>query len=286
MIKSLRHEYGNKGQGHRNNPLIPFVLIIVLAAAIFTFYNLGTPPVELDNRLCPKTGARGATILLLDTSDPLTSKHKEELGRLAKLISSEDSDKHESDDGNSFRIDVGELFVVYELRQDPGSPELLIEVCRPQKSPSSRTWRDDIRQGSRFAKKEWESFEKALENLFPQSGGKPQPSSPILETIAVISARHAPGKRGNREFETHLIIFSDMMQNTDLLSHYRTYPEAKAVRQVAPDLLTDLTGVSVSLFFLKRTDPQNPKLQDKKHYYWWTELVMEQGGKIINQEIL
>ncbi|MYB34232.1 MAG: hypothetical protein F4X92_03740 [Gammaproteobacteria bacterium] len=72
------------------------------------------------------------------------------------------------------------------------------------------------------------------------------------------------------------------MQHTSRLSHYKAYPEAKAMRQATPDLLTDLTGVSVSLFRLER--PQYSEFQDVDHYYWWTEIVMEQGGKVINQD--
>ena len=281
MIRSLRDDPENNG--HRNLPFTPLAVFLVLVVGVIAFYNLGTPPVGLDDRLCPeKDGPRGATVLLLDTSDPLTPKHREELKRLAIYISSEIADKDGSNNSNSLGIEPGELLAVYELSQNPGSPVELIQVCRPLKSPDNRTWRDDIRRGRRLSDREWESFEQELENMFPESDGKPQPSSPILETITILSARHAPGKRGNSQFETHLIIFSDLMQHSSRLSHYKTYPEAKAMRKVAPDLLTDLIGVSVSLFRLER--PEYSKFQDEDHYYWWTELVIEQGGKVVNQD--
>ncbi|MCY4219205.1 MAG: hypothetical protein OXE56_08055 [Gammaproteobacteria bacterium] len=281
MIKSLQNEYGNRDR--RNKTLIPLATILFLTFLITAFYNLATPPVELDDRLCPKKdGPKGATVLLLDTSDPLTPKHTEELRRLASQISSEDTTKPGGNAKNSLGIQPQELLAVYELSQNPGSPSELIEVCRPSKSPDNRDWRDDIRRGRRFYEREWESFEKELENIFPKTEGRPQPSSPILETITVLSARYASGKRGNSQFKTHLIVFSDLMQHTSRLSHYKTYPEAKVMRQFFPDLLTDLTDVSVSLFRLER--PEYSKFQDENHYYWWTELVIEQGGKVVNQD--
>ena len=50
------------------------------------------------------------------------------------------------------------------------------------------------------------------------------------------------------------------------------------MRHLARDLLTDLTGVRVSFFRLER--PKYAKWQTERHYYWWTELVQEQGGQI------
>lgn len=244
------------------------VLLIVLAAA---FYQFGTPAPEIDDRLCPKsTGPVGATVLLLDTSDPLTPKHEAELKRLAGQIA--------SDHVGRMGIAPGELLAVYELTQDPGAPKQLIEVCRPFKNPKDRTWRDDIHQGRRFAERDWDRFEDALANGFPKRESETQPTSPLLETITVLAARHIPGKRGNERFKVHLVVFSDLLQHTGRLSHYGPYPDSEDMHRDARDLLTDLTGTRVSLFRLER--PKYAKWQTERHYYWWTELVREQGGQI------
>ena len=251
--------------------LLPIAAIVLLVIGVIAFYELGTRVPETDDRLCPKTtGPVGATVLLLDTSDPLTPKHHEELNRLASQIASEQV--------GQLGIAPGELLAVYELTQDPGAPEQLLEVCRPQKNPKDRTWRDDIHQGRKFAERDWERFEDALAAGFPEHESEPQATSPLLETITVLAARHAPGKRGDEGFRVHLVLFSDLLQHTPRLSHYGPYPDARDMRHVARDLLTDLTGVQVSLFRLER--PQYAKWQNEHHYYWWTELVMEQGGQI------
>ena len=256
---------------HWRKIMIPLTVAVILIAGAVVFHQIGTRVPETDDRLCPKdSGPIGATVLLLDTSDPLTPKHRAELERLAGQIASEQVGR--------MGIAAGELLAVYELTQDPGAPRQLIDVCRPFINPKDRTWRDDIHRGWRFHERDWGRFEDALANAFPEREGKPQPTSPLLETIAVLAARHAPGKRGDERFKVHLIVFSDLLQHSPRLSHYGPYPDAKEMLRRARDLLTDLTGARVSLIRLER--PEYAKWQSKRHYYWWTELVMEQGGKI------
>ena len=269
----MRREARRKAeaQTNRQSIMIPLGVGALLLVGVVAFYQVGTRVPELDNRLCPKaTGPVGATVLLLDTSDPLTPKHRAELERLAGQIA--------SDHVGSMGIAPGELLAVYDLPQNPGAPKQLIEICRPLKNPKDRTWRDDIHQGRRFAERDWARFEDALADAFPEYESEPQPTSPLLETIAVLAARHMPGKRGDGLFKVHLIVFSDLLQHTPRLSHYGPFPDAKDMRHRARDLFTDLTGARVSLFRLER--PKYAKWQSERHYYWWTELIQEQGGQI------
>ena len=260
-----------EAKAHWQSMMLPLAVAVLLIIGAVAFYQIGTRVPETDDRLCPKdTGPVGATVVLLDTSDPLTPKHRAELQRLAGQIASENV--------GPMGIAAGELLAVYELTQDAGAPKQLIDVCRPFINPKDRTWRDDIHRGWRFHERDWERFEDALTDAFPEREAEPQPTSPLLETIAVLAARHAPGKRGDERFKVHLIVFSDLLQHTPRLSHYGPYPDAKEMRRHARDLLTDLTGARVTLFRLER--PEYAKWQNKRHYYWWTELVMEQGGKI------
>lgn len=255
----------------RRDVMLPLGVGALLLIGVAAFYQTGTRVPETDDRLCPKaTGPVGATVLLLDTSDPLTPKHRAELERLAGQIASEDAGR--------MGIAPQELLAVYELTQDPGAPKQLIEVCRPLKNPKDRTWRDDIHQGRRFAERDWARFEDALAGAFPERESEPQPTSPLLETITVLTARHMPGKRGDERFRVHLVVFSDLLQHSARFSHYGPYPEAGEMRHRYRDLLADLTGARISLFRLER--PKYARWQTDRHYYWWTELVREQGGRI------
>ena len=96
--------------------ILPLGVGALLLIGVVAFYQVGTRVPETDNRLCPKaTGPVGATVLLLDTSDPLTPKHRAELERLAGQIASEHVGR--------MGIAAGELLAVYELTQDPGAPK-------------------------------------------------------------------------------------------------------------------------------------------------------------------
>ena len=260
-----------EAKAHRRKIMWPVIVGVLLLIGAVAFYYVGTPAPETDDRLCPKaTGPVGATVLLLDTSDPLTPKHRAELERLASQVASEQV--------GPMGIAPQELLAVYELTQDPGAPKQLTEVCRPLKSPKGSNWLDDIHRGRRFRERDWKHFEDMLRNAFPEHEGEPQPTSPLLETVTVLAARHAPGKRGDERFKVRLVIFSDLLQHTPRFSHYGRYPEAKDMRHCCRDLLTDLTSVRVSLFRLERSKYE--KWQTERHYYWWTELILEQGGKI------
>ena len=158
MRRDIRRR--DEAESHWQSTMLPLGVGVLLLIGVVAFYQVGTRVPETDNRLCPKaTGPVGATVLLLDTSDPLTPKHRAELGRLAGQIASQQAGR--------MSIAPGEILAVYQLTQDPGAPKQLIEVCRPHKNPKDRTWRDDIHQGRRFAERDWERFEDALAKRVP-----------------------------------------------------------------------------------------------------------------------
>ena len=64
-------------QKYRKAIILPLGAGALLLVGIFAFYNIGTRVPEMDDRLAPKSRVPvGATVLLLDTSDPLTPKHR------------------------------------------------------------------------------------------------------------------------------------------------------------------------------------------------------------------
>ena len=114
--------------GWQSSALVPLGVGVLLAIGVVAYYQVGTLAPETDDRLCPKdTGPVGATVLLLDTSDPLTPKHRAELERLAGQITSERVGR--------MSIAPGELLAVYELSDDPAAPKQLIQVCPSVQEP-------------------------------------------------------------------------------------------------------------------------------------------------------
>ena len=256
--------------------------ILLLVIVIF----LGDRPAVLDDNLCPvdQPPAR-TTILLLDTSDPLSPKHRAELARLV----SEMQRPSPRPDTEHFYVAPGEALVVYELAADWRSVEPIVEVCNPGDNPEEWDWKKDMTRGKAFALHNWSRFEKRAEELFPDDSGEEMPRSPILENLGVIMPRHVPSKRSlsaEDSSQSHLIVFSDLLQNSDRLSHYGVYPTAKDFMGTPHlrELATDLTRIHVSLFRLERS--RYSRHQTRDHYYWWTELVGEFGGTLRWQQSL
>ena len=164
-----------------------------------------------------------------------------------------------------------------------GAPESPVEqICNPGGDPAERRWIEYLTKGDVVDRWRHERFVRIVEGLFPEGDGPPQPASPLLETIAVITARHAPSGRANEGAKpAHLIVISDLLQHTPMLSHYGPYPEPDSLPR---ELRADLSRVEVSLFRLERH--KYAKFQTPEHYYWWTELVEEMEGRIVWQQAL
>ena len=259
---------------------VQFVLIALLGLIIS-----GCEQVRLDERLCPigKTPSR-TTILLLDTSDPLSVKHLAELQRLLKELQI----KKEGSQASHFYVDQGELLVVYELTENLEKMEPVLEVCNPGNNPDDWDWKDDLTKGKQIAIRDWRKFEDKIEMLFEKlADGEEKQSSPILEQLGVILPKYVPSKLASSSEgskRSHLILFSDLLQHSKELSHYGQYPTAKQIL-TTPGLRSvavDFTGIDFSIFRLERA--QSGRWQTVEHYYWWTELVQEFGGKVLWQD--
>ena len=251
-----------------------------LPLALVTLVTLlGCADIRLDENLCPaNVEAKRTTLLLLDTSDPLSPKHTEELRRLVYEFKT-------PGESSEFYVAPGEAIVVYRLQPDLGNLKPIMRLCNPGDHPNSWSWRESLTQGRQIKLREWQKFDQALEALFskvnPESG---LDQSPILETLGVLAVRHAKSRREASTSETHMIVFSDLLQHSDALSHYGSYPQAAEIRNTAGlrHLHVDLSNLRISLFRLERQ--RDARFQTRDHYYWWTHLVQAFDGKVVRQE--
>ena len=233
----------------------------------------------LDHQGCPrKTGPSREVLLLFDTSDPLTDKHKEELRRiLREMTSLAASGRHEA-----LAVRKGERVTLYRLESTGAPRKPIAQVCHPGGNPEEQQRFKELTKGSVITEWHWKRFVKVIEEMYPRDTAEAQPSSPILETIAVIAPRHTNSRRAAKGAKsTHLIIISDLLQNTPMLSHYEQYPPPQ---EIPRELRTDLSRVEVSLFRLERH--KYKIYQTREHYYWWTDWVEEMGGRVVWQQAL
>lgn len=254
--------------------IVTVVVVVALMAGLWWMRGEGVGP---DG--CPKkSGPSREIIVLLDTSDPLNDKHRADLDRiLREMTDPEASGRH-----TALAVRAGERVSFYEL-SSTGPPESPLEqICNPGGDPERRRWIDYLTKGSVIDKWRHDRFVRKIEGLFPKKDGPPQPASPLLETIAVITARHAPSGRANHDTKpAHLIVISDLLQHTSMLSHYGPYPKPDSLPR---ELRSDLARVEVSLFRIERH--KYAKFQTPEHYYWWTDLVEVMKGRVVWQQAL
>lgn len=252
--------------------------------ALPLLWLLATACARLDENLCPRDKVpQRTTILVLDTSDPLTTKHRAELKRLVEEMQA-------SGAKGNLHVATGEMLVAYELAENLETLQPVLKVCNPGQRPEEWGWQQELTQGKQIALRQWRRFRDSVETLFHEAeADTSRPRSPLIEMLGVLVPRHAPSRRAATSDEaprTHLILFSDLLQHSAALSHYGSYPAAAAIRTTngLRALQTDLTGVDVSLYRLERSRERDARWQTRDHYYWWTELIQSFGGRVVWQD--
>ena len=253
------------------------VAVLAIGGLMIALWMMEGEP--LDRQGCPSESGPGReVVVLLDTSDPLSDKHRAELRRiLSEMTSPAASGRH-----GTLAVREGERVTLY-LLQSTGVPESPVaQTCHPGGNPEERRAIDVLTEGGVITKWRWAQFASAILTWFPAEDGEAQPASPILETIAVITPRHASSRRAEKDAKPmHLVVISDLLQHTGMLSHYGPYPEPKSLPR---ELVTDLSRVEVSLFRLERQ--KYAKFQTPEHYYWWTDWVEAMEGRVAWQQAL
>ncbi len=247
----------------------------LILGAILLSNTVGAAEKIEPRTLCPKSGSPGQTILLIDTTNPLTEKTQERLKQL--LIGFQDAN-------NKFYLLPAQELIVYHLKsqlEDLGNPW---RACNPG-NPKDRTWKDNLISGRYGDERKWRNFIRLIQRSLPRRAGQvTEKQSPLLESIALIIARHVPsiGVKENRK-PTRLFLFSDMLQHSELLSHYKSLPEMNEFKKLTgyTDMQSDLKGVDVWIFYVHRADSKHR--QTPKHFYWWTQAIELFGGHLIEQ---
>lgn len=250
---------------------------LMAALPLFAFLFIGNANAEdLNPRtLCPVGGNEGQVILLIDTTDPLTPVVQERLKELLQGLGNSEN-KHYLQPGH-------ELIVYYLPAQLADLRKPALRVCNPG-NPKDRTVTDNLTSGVVEARRRWRAFLLRIRSALPRLEQQVESAqSPLLESIAVVAARHIPSLGVEQRKPTRLFLFSDMLQNSGRLSHYKSLPDMKRFKSMLgySEMATDLAGVKVYLFYVRRAGLEH--LQTHKHYYWWTNAIESFGGRVMEQ---
>ncbi len=252
---------------------------VAMAASAACLLACGRSQVD-PRTLCSEEGPESTTALILDTSDPLAPHQIAALERFTQsLVTQPRSPDGEPQPSENY-VAKGHLLVVYELPRagDPvGTPRQVFEMCNPG-SPEDRGAVDGFTEGEVAVMVRWSQFTKAMRSAFPDSASQASaPTSPIIETIRYVRNKEFPGPvdmaRGQRRGDAILVI-SDLLQNSDLLSHYRgPLPPVDGLPQ---SLALNLSGIEIGVRYLRSR--RDAHLQTGEHFAWWRDFLAEAGG--------
>lgn len=185
--------------------IIAGVLAVLLAVFIIG-YQLSNKP-KLDDRSCSATIVR-STAIVIDRSDDTPSQTLDEIVARTKQFVAE-------------RAEQGELVSLFEISGASRTDlKPVFSACVPQRDGS------DIYENRRKIQRQFaDRFTTPLDTAL---AGKPvkSDSSPISEAVTDLSASKYLAAPANR-----LIVFSDMLQNSDNASLYRCTSARSAIEE-------------------------------------------------------
>jgi hypothetical protein len=183
--------------------LIAVVVALVGVAFAFSYQQSNKP--KLDDRSCGANIAR-STAIVIDRSDDTPSQTLDEIIARTKRFVTE-------------RAIQGELVSLFEISSDSRTAlKPVFSACVPQRDGS------DIYENRRKIQRLFsEDFAKPLEAALAAKPTRSK-SSPISEAVIDLSASQYLGAPANR-----LIVFSDLLQNSDNASLYRCSSAKSAI---------------------------------------------------------
>lgn len=248
------------GKALRN---IAIVLALVGVVAVFYFRA-----VLAQRELDPVTGCPaeldGATVLLVDVTDPMNTPQRQDFrNQLDKLLG---------------QIKRYEALAVVKV--DPVADALLAPVMTRCNPGSGRDVTDVDGNPQKLEKQHRKTFvqpmSRAFEGLMVASGAT---RSPILESVQSVALSNFQ-QSGIAGKPKRLIIASDLLQNTERVSFYKGLPDPKVFvkSQAFQRVRTDLSGVEVELWMLQRDDSN--QTQPRTLPDFWEYIITEQGGRV------
>ena len=249
-----------KNKRKQKNKAIGWFFIILIGVIILVVggYTLDKIIKKQDIEVgtnCPVKGISKHSVILIDTTDNYLPVQKiwikNQLGKIVKA-----TDKHE-------KVSV---YTIDENYTDTLLP--LNSQCNPGDASNI----NPITGNKKMKQMSWENeFIEPLHREFNELLNKKESShSPIMEIIQAISIDAFQNEIPS--VERKLFIFSDMIQNTPEISHYKSSLKFKEFSE-SPKYLkirTDLQGVIVKIFYMRR--PGAGQIQKgSTHAQFWAD---------------
>lgn len=239
------------------------VIVLCVGAAGAWFVGVRNSRQALDSHLCPPKPA-SFLALLVDVTDPMTLPQRQDL-----------RNKLEELKGTIPLYGRVAIFKVDAARERLLAP--VLELCNPGKGSDYSSWTADRKK----MQERWDNgFDQPLTSAFESlTVASAAEQSPILQSMQSVALTELPTSKTDGA-DRHLVVISDLLQNTPGLSFYGRIPTAQEVTQ-SPTFATgrtDLRGVKVDLWMLER--PDFSSTQPRALAELWAELVSTQNGTL------
>jgi hypothetical protein len=240
-------------------PLI-LVALLLLGGLVGAYVVVSRNHVRFNTETnCPVQGPSAITAILFDRTDPINDKQKLFLQNKLGLLRTSAQKFEEVD--------------TYALEnQGSGVINPLQQVCNPGKGEDLNSFTGN----PAIARERWEKqFDTPLRLMMEemQRGGGAKTSA-IFEAVQSVSLQSF--QRPNvAEAPKKLVLVSDLLQFTKTMNLYKGALNYQAFRNTneALRLRTNLAGVAIEIFFIKRTTQERiPALIN-----FWTDWFIDQG---------
>lgn len=233
-----------------------------LVGAFFWFQSVANSKPKLDVTMCPETGPKAITAVLLDVTDPISNVTTLDLrNQFQDIVKS---------------VPEGGLIQVYALTDKQGELEQTFTGC----NPGDGTSEDDITGNKRLAKKRWEEgFQKPLDEIAGNIGkGISGNQSPIMAGIQNINL-NVFGDPQYRDTPKEMVVASDLIEHTSAFSVYADGPDFQKFQKSAArdQFRTALNGVEIRLLQFQRPGLKFDSMQLAE---FWTAWIKVNDGEM------
>ncbi len=229
----------SRSKKHRSsNSVLVWALLVLLLIAVgaigaVIYYYVDNAPTYNEATLCPQSGPTSSMVILLDLTDPVTATQSRTLYRLL----------HEHVDA----APAGTLISVGVVSESSSEWGAQFSRCKPETGADASV----IYQNPRLIADQFESgfvipFRIALDGMLE---AEEQSRSPIVESLQLL-VEDSLSMSGGRS-PTHLIIVSDLIQNSDRVSFYACQGW-EHFRSSGDTLTRNLAGTHISLARISR----------------------------------
>lgn len=210
--------------------------------------------------LCRQTGAINTTAILLDLTDPLNTTQQ---ARLKTIL---DDELHETQRDTMITLGV--------VSEDESRWGALFAKCKPATGEYANSLYENPDLIAQLYKDEF--LDPVNDTILSMLTGSKESQSPIMEAMQSLIAEtpdftRVPGRK-------KLIVVSDMLQHSDILSFYRRQGWDFFAENVGDHRLAgNLSGVEVEIYLIPRTGAKTPKRDFAEDF--WVRYFDRQGAR-------